>query len=104
MLKKTQVARVLPMNAAGHEIDVVQHFLAREERLVAHLEAPQPLDAGHALHPRDQQTQRKALLGLGMSNGNLISRANGNTPLGGQTQGDYTIWVDSPPSRAGPTA
>ncbi len=55
--------RVLTMLAAGHQIDVVQRLLARVPRLVSDLQSPQPLDARHALHARNEQPQRVALFG-----------------------------------------
>ena len=55
--------RVLAVLAAGHQVDVVQRFLARVPRRVADLDAAQPLDARHALHAGHEQAQRIALLG-----------------------------------------
>src|SRR5678815_2727059 len=72
--------RVLPLDAAGHQVDVVQRLLARVPRRVAHFEPPQPLDARHALHAGNQQAQRIALLGaqhlavLAVNDENVIER------------------------------
>lgn len=43
-------------------------------------------------------------LGLGMPLGNLVDASNASTPEIGRTEGDYTIWVASPPIEAGTTA
>ena len=40
-------------------------------------------------------------LGLGMPLGNLVDASNGSTPEVGRLEGDYTIWVASPPNQAG---
>src|SRR5207244_2952541 len=54
--------RVLAQLAVGHEVHVVQRFLARAEGLVAHLEAAQPLDPRHALDAGHDEAQRVSVL------------------------------------------
>ena len=53
----------LPVPAVGHQVDVVQRFLARMPGLIADLDAAQPLHPGHALDARHHEPQRVTVLG-----------------------------------------